>query len=110
VTETSPAPHPSVDQTLAPRTAAERLARQFSGVFGAETIERFLHTSCDQFAERAAIPHFLPLLAERFARQRLTALAQVDPAGQDLDHVRPIQDEIERRVRILLTQLNVTPA
>jgi arsenate reductase len=215
VTETYRRPDLSVDQTLALSTAAERLARQFSGVFGAETIERFLHTSYDQFADRAAIPNFLPLLAERFARQRLTALARVegkategtpivlflcvhnagrsqmamgffqhlagdqavawsggsepgaelnasavtamaergidisgefpkpwtdevvraadvvismgcgdacpifpgkryeewtlpDPAGQDVKHVRPIRDEIERRVRLLLDELRVT--
>jgi protein-tyrosine-phosphatase len=30
-----------------------------------------------------------------------------DPAGQDLAHVRPIRDEIERRVRNLLDQLDV---
>ena len=33
-----------------------------------ETIERFLHSSYDQFAGRATIPNFLPLLAERFTR------------------------------------------
>ena len=31
-----------------------------------------------QFAGRATIPNFLPLLAERFARQRLNALARVE--------------------------------
>jgi arsenate reductase (thioredoxin) len=30
-----------------------------------------------------------------------------DPAGQDLDAVRPIRDEIERRVRGLLASLDV---
>ena len=43
-----------------------------------ETIERFLHSSYDQFAGRATVPNFLPLLAERFARQRLNALARVE--------------------------------
>ena len=28
-----------------------------------------------------------------------------DPAGQDLEHVRPIRDEIDRRVRALLAEL-----
>lgn len=32
-------------------------------------------SSYDQFATGSTIPNFLPLLAERFARQRLTALA-----------------------------------
>lgn len=31
-----------------------------------------------------------------------------DPAGQDLDHVRPIRDDIEQRVRTLLAELCVT--
>jgi arsenate reductase (thioredoxin) len=30
-----------------------------------------------------------------------------DPAGQGLDAVRPIRDEIERRVRVLLNELGV---
>jgi len=216
VTETYQRPDLSVDQTLALATAAERLNREFSDFFGTETIERFLHTSYDQFAGGAAIPNFLPLLAERFARQRLKALARVegkaqdgmaivlflcvhnsgrsqmamgffqqlagdqavawsggsepgvelnasavaamrergidisqefpkpwtdevvraadvvismgcgdacpifpgkryeewtldDPAGQDVEHVRPIRDDVERRVRKLLAELHVTP-
>jgi arsenate reductase len=32
-----------------------------------------------------------------------------DPAGQSVDAVRPIRDEIERRVRGLLDQLGVSP-
>lgn len=68
----------SIDQRLAMRTAATRLQRDFGEHFGVETIERFLHTSYDQFASRATVPNFLPLLAERFARQRLSALARVE--------------------------------
>ena len=68
----------SIDQQLALRTAATRLQGQFAEYFGVETIERFLHSSYDQFAGRATVPNFLPLLAERFARQRLTALARVE--------------------------------
>ena len=68
----------SIDQQLALRTAATNLQRQFDGTFGAETIERFLHSSYDEFAGRAVVLNFLPLLAERFARQRLTALARVE--------------------------------
>ncbi|GIF66331.1 putative arsenate reductase ArsC [Asanoa ishikariensis] len=74
-----------VDQRLALRTATVRLADDFAGVYGAETIERFLHSSYDQFASASAstVPHFLPLLAERFARQRLTALARVEGLRTD---------------------------
>ena len=52
-------------------------------MFGAETFERFLHSSYDEFAGRAVILSFLPLLAERFARQRLTALARVEGKHND---------------------------
>ena len=158
----------SIDQQVALKSAATRLQRDYEGTFGVETIERFLHSSYDQFAGRATVPNFLPLLAERFARQRLHALARVegkiidgkptvlllcthnagrsqmalgyfeivqaadvvitmgcgdacpvfpgkryenwelpDPAGQGLDAVRPIRDDIEERVRRLLADLNV---
>ena len=73
----------SIDQQLALRTAAVNLRREFAGVFGTETIEKFLSSSYDQFASRAVIPNFLPLLAERFARQRLTALARVEGKMHD---------------------------
>lgn len=68
----------SIDQHHALKTAAARLERDFADVFSTETIELFLHTSYDQFAGRATVPNFLPLLAERFARQRLQALARVE--------------------------------
>jgi arsenate reductase len=73
----------SIDQRLALHTAARNLGEEFADILGAETIERFLHTSYDQFAVRSSIPHFLPLLAERFARQRLTALAKVEGHRDD---------------------------
>ena len=68
----------TLDQQLALKNAAVDLAREFDGTFGRETIERFLHTSYDEFAERAIVLNFLPLLAEKFARQRLHALAKVE--------------------------------
>ncbi len=73
----------SIDQQLALRTAAAHLGREFDGTFGTETIERFLHSSYDQFATGTAIPNFLPLLAEKFARQRLRALARVEGKVND---------------------------
>lgn len=68
----------SIDQQLALKTGATRLETEFADTFGTETIERFLHSSYGQFAGRATIPNFLPMLAERFARQRLHALARVE--------------------------------
>ena len=84
MTETSYRRPPlSIDQQLALRTAAANLRDEFTDVFGPETIERFLHSSYDQFAGRAAVPNFLPLLAEGFARQRLRALAKVEGLSND---------------------------
>ncbi|GAA1635577.1 arsenate reductase ArsC [Kribbella alba] len=73
----------SIDQQLALHTASSRLGEEFAGVYGPKTIERFLHSSYDQFAAGSTVPNFLPLLAERFARQRLTALARVEGHGDD---------------------------
>lgn len=73
----------SIDQQLALRTAATNLGQEFDGTIGMETIERFLRSSYDQFAGRASVPNFLPLLAERFARQRLHALAKVEGTAHD---------------------------
>jgi len=77
--------NPSLEQGMALELAARRLADEFAGTFGKDTIEQFLHTSFDQFAGRATVPNYLPLLAERFARQRLKALARVEGhAGEGL--------------------------
>jgi protein-tyrosine-phosphatase len=75
--------HLPIDQQLALRTAAVRLAEEFAGTYGPETIEQFLTTSYDQFTSRSTVAHFLPLLAERFARQRLHALARVEGHHRD---------------------------
>jgi protein-tyrosine-phosphatase len=73
----------TVDQHLALGSAATRLAEEFAGTFGTETIELFLTTSYDQFAGRATTVTFLPIMAERFARQRLKALARVEGKAHD---------------------------
>ena len=80
---TPPAPNarggvPTLDQEQALRGAAHRLAGEFTGAFGAETIEEFLRSSFDQLATRATVAAFLPLMAERFARQRLRAVARIE--------------------------------
>ena len=64
-------------------SAAKNLATEFAGTFGVETIEQFLVSSYDQFAVNARIPTYLPLMAERFARQRLKALAKVEGKSGD---------------------------
>lgn len=71
------------EQRHALRSAAEQLHREFDGTFGTETIEQFLATSYEQFAANSRIVTFLPLMAERFARQRLQALARVEGHATD---------------------------
>ena len=68
----------TLDQQVALKTAATRLSEQFAGVFNLETIERFLRSSFDQFAGKATVVNFLPLLAERYAKQQLQAAAKVE--------------------------------
>ena len=68
---------------MALRTAAARLADEFQGIYGSETIERFLFSSYDQLADHATVTKFLPLIAERFGRQRLKALAKVEGLHDD---------------------------
>ena len=51
----------SPDQALALKTAARNLTDEYSGIFGKETIELFLVSSCDQFSDRATFTNFLPL-------------------------------------------------
>lgn len=65
MTTSSPRQSLSIDQQLALKTAATRLQNQFRDVFGIETIERFLHSSYDEFAPEATVQNYLPLLAER---------------------------------------------
>ena len=73
----------TLDQEVALRSAAVRLAEEFTGTFNAETIGRFLASSYDEFAGRATIVNYLPLLAERFARERLHALSRIEGLASD---------------------------
>ncbi|MGY1642254.1 three-helix bundle dimerization domain-containing protein [Geodermatophilus sp. SYSU D00703] len=55
---------------------ADRLAGRFTGVFGRETIDRYVHESFVALAATATVGAHLTVLTERFATDRLTALAQ----------------------------------
>jgi arsenate reductase len=57
--------------------AAARLADEFKGVFSEETIERYIAESLDLLGG-AKINVYVPVLAHRFARERLKAVAQVE--------------------------------
>jgi protein-tyrosine-phosphatase len=57
--------------------AAEQLADEFAGIFSRETIAHYMAQSQDLLGE-ARIDTFVPVLAHRFARERLRALAQAE--------------------------------
>jgi arsenate reductase (thioredoxin) len=57
-----------------------RLTPEFLGIFSPETLERYVTESWEKLAATAKVPAFLPVLAERFARERLRALAQSEGA------------------------------
>ena len=55
----------------------ERLTEEFDGVFSSETIDRYMAESLEQIGS-ARVENFIPLFVDRFARERLRALAQAD--------------------------------
>jgi arsenate reductase len=57
------------------RKSADSLSDEFAGIFSQETIERYLSESVDLLGG-ARVNVFVPVLAHRFARERLRALAQ----------------------------------
>jgi protein-tyrosine-phosphatase len=59
------------------RQAADALADEFAGVFSQETIARYIAESLDLLGP-SKISVFVPVLAHRFARERLSALAQAE--------------------------------
>jgi len=73
----TPTPMPGVED---PRSllhdAGVRLGTTFAGHFAVETIERYLFESYTALRRTARVTAYLPVLAETFARERLTALAQ----------------------------------
>src|ERR687898_213774 len=58
--------------------AATRLGDKFQGVFGPETIERYIQDSLDQLLPNSEVVTFVPIFVERFAKDRLLALAKVE--------------------------------
>jgi len=57
------------------RKTADSLSDEFAGIFSQETIERYLAESVDLLGG-ARVNVFVPVLAHRFARERLHALGQ----------------------------------
>ena len=74
------ATHPAPPELLMPQAVlsrtAEKLARKFEGVFSAQTVERYVFESYTALRRSARVTTHLTTLAQRFATDRLTALAQ----------------------------------
>ena len=67
-----------LDTKLALRAARGRLNDEFAGKVGPESVDAVLQASWDHIDAGARIKHHVPLLAERFARGQLWALARMN--------------------------------
>lgn len=72
---TIPTLNPEAAERVLTGSVAELSAR-FAGIFSGETVDRYVHESYQSLYRTAAIKHYLPVMAGRFAAERLTALAQ----------------------------------
>jgi protein-tyrosine-phosphatase len=61
------------------RMLTEGLVSEFAGIFSRETIGRYIEESVDLLGD-SKISLYVPVLAHRFARERLKALAQAEGA------------------------------
>jgi arsenate reductase (thioredoxin) len=59
------------------RHVAARVRDDFAGIFGPETVERFIADSYSALS-KSKVQSFVPLFVERFTRDRLRALAKVE--------------------------------
>ena len=57
--------------------ALKELQHEFEGTFDDETIEHFLVDSFQRLSSRATVRTYIGVLSERFARERLRAMAQL---------------------------------
>jgi protein-tyrosine-phosphatase len=73
----------SAEQRLQIRQSAGRLAREFDGTFSTESIERYILDSQAKLESRARLSTWLPVLIERFTRDRLRALARLEVGTLD---------------------------
>jgi arsenate reductase (thioredoxin) len=69
--EITPLMRSALDVTIA------ELAGEFRGVFSRETVARYVEQTFELTGDRPTVgPNFLPVIIERFARERLSAVAQ----------------------------------
>ncbi|MFJ8745322.1 low molecular weight phosphatase family protein [Embleya sp. NPDC127516] len=66
-----------------PAGGERRLTTAYAGVFSATTVRSVLYASCEALAAAATVTKHLPLLAERFAAERLDALAHTANADRE---------------------------
>jgi arsenate reductase (thioredoxin) len=59
------------------RRSVDLLAAEFAGVFSRETIDAYVEEALEGFAG-AHVEEFVPIMVERFTRQRLRALGQAE--------------------------------
>ena len=59
-------------------SSTRALAEEYRGVFSRESVARLVQETYDALSATARIADYLPLLTERFARDRLRALGQAD--------------------------------
>jgi arsenate reductase len=77
----------SLDTKIAVRAARERLNTEFVGKVGQESVDAVLQASWDHIDAGARIKNHVPLLAERFARGQLWALARMNGHHEGLPAV-----------------------
>jgi arsenate reductase len=76
------------DNTELLHRISARLADRFSGVFAAETVERYVFESYAALARTAKVTAYLPATTEHFANDRLNALAKSkDPVATEVPEV-----------------------
>ena len=73
----------TTEQILLIKQASERVKRDFEGTFNAETIERYISDSQTKLETRARFATWLPVLIERFTRERLRALERLEVGTLD---------------------------
>lgn len=73
----------TTEQILLIRQATRALTDEFAGVFNAETIERYISDSQYKIGARARFANWMPVLVERFTRDRLRALARLEVGDTD---------------------------
>jgi arsenate reductase (thioredoxin) len=73
----------SLDVDRALEHGAANLQSEFADRFDAETVRRLIYGSYDKLAATATVRDYLPLLAERFARQQLQARAKINSKSDD---------------------------